>query len=371
MNPTRLLDLFCELVRIDSPSRHEAAMAARCECELLDLGFEVRFDDAAEKIGSDTGNLIAYRAGEREGQLILSAHLDTVEPGNGVEPVVCDGVIRSAGDTILAADDKAGIAGILEALRCCIRTGEALPDVWILFTVCEELSLLGSGALAHDALPAGAPCYVFDASGTPGCIIVGSPCHYTLRATFTGRAAHAGVNPETGISAISMAAAAIDAMPLGRLDEVTTANIGVISGGLEANVVCETCSIVGECRSIDTTRALVQKEVMTEALEAAAKRFGGEVDIDWTLDYDALVYEESDPVIQKAVKAVRLIGLTPQFCRSGGGADANILATRGTKAVTLAIGMSNVHSTEEYITIEDLNATARLAQALLLNGEVD
>ena len=210
MNPTRLLDLFLELVRIESPSRREGAMAARCERELLDLGFNVRFDESAARTGSETGNLIARRAGTAPGCVVLSAHMDTVEPCAGIEPVVSDGVIRSAGDTILSADDKAGIAGIFEALRSLIEAGADLPEVWVVLTTCEELSLLGSGALAKDALPAGAPCYVFDADGSPGTVILGSPCHYTLRASFRGRAAHAGVEPEAGVSAIRMAAAAIE-----------------------------------------------------------------------------------------------------------------------------------------------------------------
>ena len=224
MNPIRLLDLFCEIVRIESPSRHEAAMAARC----------------------------------------------------------ADGVVRSAGDTILSADDKAGVAAILEGVRSVVEEGAPRPDVTVLLTTCEELHLLGSGALAPDALPAGAPCYVLDADGAPGSVITGAPCHWTLEAAFAGRASHAGVVPEAGISAIQMAAAAIEAMPLGRIDEATTANIGVIAGGRETNVVPEACMLRGECRSLYPERAEAQKAAMTVALEQAAARFGGTVDIDWT-----------------------------------------------------------------------------------------
>lgn len=365
MNASRLLDLFIELVHIESPSRHEAAMAARCATELQGLGFAVYFDDSAAQTGSDVGNMVAFLPGTTSGSVVLSAHLDTVEPCKGIEPLVVDGVIRSAGETILSADDKAGVAGILEAVRTVVEEGAPRPDITVLFTTCEELSLLGSGALASDALPSGAPCYVFDADGAPGTIILGAPCHYTLRAAFSGRAAHAGVEPEAGISAIRMAAAAIEAMELGRLDEATTANIGLIEGGREVNVVADACMLAGECRSLYPERADAQRAAMTAALEGAAARFGGTVDISWRTDYGAVLYDESDPFVQGIAAAARTAGLEPHFHYSGGGADANMLAARGVRAITLGIGMTNFHSVDEFITVEDLEGTARLAEALI------
>lgn len=365
MNPHRLLDLFVELVRIESPSRCEAATAARCATELQELGFTVRFDDSSVQTGSNTGNMIATLPGTATGNVVLSAHLDTVEPCAGIEPVVAEGVVRSAGQTILSADDKAGVAGILEAVRSVVEEGALRPDITVLLTTCEELSLLGSGALAADALPVGAPCYVFDADGAPGTVIIGAPCHYTLHATFVGRAAHAGVEPEAGISAIRMAAAAIEAMELGRLDEATTANIGLIEGGREVNVVADACTVVGECRSLYPERADAQRAAMTAALEGAAARFGGSVDISWRTDYTAVLYDESDPLVQGIAAAARAAGLEPRFHYSGGGADANMLAARGVRAITLGIGMTNFHSIDEFITVEDLEGTARLAEALI------
>ena len=319
MNPTRLLDLFCEIVRIESPSRREAAMAARCADELRGLGFSVRFDDSAAQTGADTGNLVAHLPGTAPGRVVLSAHMDTVQPCAGIEPVVEDGVVRSAGDTILSADDKAGIAAILEGVRSVVEGGAPRPDVTVLLTTCEEQHLLGSGALAPDALPAGAPCYVLDADGAPGTVITGAPCHWTLEAAFVGRASHAGVVPEAGVSAIQMAAASIEAMPLGRLDEATTANIGVIAGGRETNVVPEACTLRGECRSLYPDRAEVQKAAMTVALEQAAARFGGSVDIDWTFSYGAVLYDEDDALVQTAARAARAAGLEPCFRHDGGG----------------------------------------------------
>ena len=327
-------------------------MAARSAVELRGLGFSVRFDDSAAQTGADTGNLVAHLPGTAPGQVVLSAHMDTVQPCVGIEPVVEDGVVRSAGDTILSADDK----------------GAPRPDVTVLLTTCEELHLLGSGALAPDALPAGAPCYVLDADGAPGTVITGAPCHWTLSAAFAGRAAHAGVCPEDGVSAIAMAAAAVAAMPLGRLDEATTANVGFIEGGGATNVVPDACTLAGECRSLYAERAEAQKAAMTEALEAAAARFGGTVDVAWTKSYDAVLFDEEDELVQAIARAARAAGLEPRFHRSGGGSDANVLAARGVRPITLGVGMASFHSADEHIAVAELEGTARLVEALIAEG---
>ena len=336
--------------------------------ELRRLGFEVSFDDSAERVGSDTGNLVAHLPGTRTGHMVFSAHMDTVQPCAGIEPVVVDGVVRSAGDTILSADDKAGVAAIFEGVRSAVESGSPRPDVTVLLTTCEEQHLRGSRALADGLLPAGAPCYVLDADGAPGTIITGAPCHWSLNATFSGRAAHAGVCPEEGVSAIAMAAAAVSSMPLGRLDEATTANVGFIEGGGATNVVPDTCALAGECRSLYAERAEAQKEAMTEALEAAAARFGGAVSIEWTKSYDAVLFDEEDELVQAIVRASRAAGLEPRFHRSGGGSDANVLAARGVRPVTLGVGMAAFHSVDEHIAVDDLEGAARLVEALIAEG---
>lgn len=368
MQANRLLDLFCELVRIESPSFSEAAMAARCAEELTSLGFEVRFDDSAPRVGSDTGNLIARLPGTRPGQVVFSAHMDTVQPCAGIQPVVVDGIVRSAGDTILSADDKAGVAAIFEALRSTLEADAPRPDITVLLTTCEEQHLLGSSALAEGELPEGAPCYVLDADGAPGTVITGAPCHWTLNASFSGRAAHAGVCPEEGVSAIAMAAAAVAAMPLGRIDEATTANIGCIEGGGATNVVPDACALAGECRSLYAERAEAQKAAMSEALEAAAARFGGEVSIEWTKSYDAVLFDEEDDIVQGIVRAARASGLEPRFQHSGGGSDANVLAACGVRPITLGVGMVDFHSADEHIAVADLEGAARLVEALIAEG---
>ena len=299
MKPDRLLDLFCELARIESPSRREALMAKRCKAELEGLGFTVRFDDSAERTGSDTGNLIAFRAGSVPGAVALCGHMDTVRPCKGIEPVVEGGVIRSAGDTILSADDKAGVAAIFEGVRSLIEAGEALPDVHAVLTTCEEMHLLGAGALDASFLPEGTPCYVLDADGDPGTIINQAPCHCTFTATFRGKSAHAGVEPERGVSALAMAAQAVCHMPLGRISAHTTSNVGVIECDGATNVVPGTCWLSGECRSTSLERARAERSAMDEAMRAAAAQAGGSVDIEWRTDYLPISYASDHPLVER------------------------------------------------------------------------
>lgn len=365
MEPTRLLDTFFDLVRIDSPSRYESQVAAYCVKRLEDLGFSVRIDESRAATGSDTGNVIAHLPGTAKGHIALSAHMDCVNPCCGVEPIVKDGIIQSAGDTVLGADDKAGIAAIFEALEVTLADGRPRPDITVLFTVCEELSLLGAGALEQDLFDGTVPCFVFDADGAPGSIILGAPYHYTLKAHFIGRAAHAGVEPERGVSAIQMAAEAIAAMPLGRIDDCTTANIGMIEGGREVNIVADSCTIDGECRSLYEDRVSAQRDAMTHALEAARERFGGSIDIDWRLDYPGVLFDEADPMVFKLFTAARNAGLEPRTSISGGGADANLLSTKGAQAITLGIGMTRFHTHDEYISVADLEGTERFIEAII------
>ncbi len=365
MNEARVLDTFFDLVRIDSPSRHEAHVARYCERALAALGFEVAFDGSASETGSDTGNLIARLRGTAPGRIALSAHMDCVDPCAGVEPVVEDGVIRSAGQTVLGADDKAGIAAILEGVRSVIESGDSRPEIVVVLTTCEELSLLGALSLDPNVLAPGDACYVLDAGGSPGTIILGSPRHYEFEATFAGRASHAGAAPELGISAIQMAAQAVSSMQLGRIDEQSTANVGMIEGGTAVNVIADSCVLRGECRSISVERSEEIRRALTEACERAAASYGGEVDVRWHLDYESTAYTAEDDIVRTAVRAAKSAGLCVQLGNSGGGADANAHVTRGVRAITLGIGMTDYHSVDEHISCEDLNGSARFVEALV------
>lgn len=370
MNAERVLQTFLDLVRIDSPSYREAAVAAYCARALAEAGCDVRFDDTAASTGSDTGNLIAVLPATAgcAGAIALSAHMDNVEPCCGVDPVIEGGVVRSAGDTVLGGDDKAGVAAIIEAVRSVAESGAVHPRVVVVLTVCEEESLVGATAIDASVFPEGASCYVLDAGGAPGTIVLGSPCHYEFEAAFQGRASHAGAAPEAGISAIAMAAAAVAQMPQGRIDEITTANVGAIDGGTAVNVVPERCVVRGECRSIERDRAERVKDEITRACETAAAAAGGSVEVRWHLDYESTNYAPDDEIARRAVRAARSCGLEPAMANSGGGADANAFATKGVAAITLGIGMANYHALDEHIAVRDVEDTARLAEALIVQA---
>lgn len=369
MEVNRTLALFERLVKIESPSWHEAEMARACEEELLDLGFSVTFDASAEQTASEVGNLIAHRAGDAPGAIAFSAHMDTVQPCAGIRVRRVEDergeVLCSAGDTILSADDKAGIAAIFEGIRASIEGGAPMPDIFVLLTTCEEQSLLGSSSfeLAHRI--AGLDCFVLDADGAPGSVICQAPCHHTMDVTIHGKSAHAGVEPEVGISAIEVAAKAISSMELGRLDDATTANVGVIEGGIATNVVAEMCRFQAECRSVFPERAEAVKQQMANAVRTACDAFGATADIAWETDYPEVNCTEDSPIVQRAKRAIDACGLPFAAVRTGGGADANVLRGMGVNAITLAIGMANFHSITEYIKVQDLLDDARLVEALI------
>ncbi len=364
MSDARLLDTFLDLVRIDSPSGSEAACAAYCHAALEALGCTVWTDDSAAQTGSDTGNLIAELPGDLPGVIGLSAHLDCVEPCRGVEPRIVDGVIVSAGDTVLGADDKVGLAATIEALRRLVESGEPRPTVKALFTVQEEVGLVGAKYLSADDASCDL-CLVLDADGRPGGIVVAAPTHYTFCAEFRGRAAHAGVQPELGISAVQMAADAVSRMELGRLDAESTANVGSIRGGSATNVVPARCELTGECRSLVRERVEELRERMDAALREAASAGGGSVEIVWKREYEGFGVPTDAPEVQLVSGACEDVGLVPRTYRTGGGSDANVLASMGVRTLALACGMAGVHGTHEQLAIADMEALTDLVLAAI------
>jgi tripeptide aminopeptidase len=364
MSDERLLETFLDLVRIESPPGFEAATAKYCARELEAAECRVWFDDAAEATASDTGNLIAELAGNAPGVLALSAHLDVVEPCRNIQPVVTDGVIHSAGPTILGADDRAGLAAAIETVRRVAESDASRPTVRVIFTVQEEVGLHGAKFLRPEDVACDL-CLVLDAEGAPGGIVVGAPTHYTFTAEFSGRASHAGVAPEKGVSAIAMAAHAIDAMQLGRLDERTTANVGSIRGGRATNVVTARCDMTGECRSLDRERVEGVRAAMDTAMKASAERFGGSVDVCWHLEYEGFEFPTECPQIDLVSAAIRDAGCEPTTYHTGGGSDANVLATLGVPTLALACGMTGVHGTSEQITVADLCSLTAICEAVV------
>ncbi|MCK4300456.1 MAG: M20/M25/M40 family metallo-hydrolase, partial [Planctomycetes bacterium] len=340
----RLVSTFLELVQIDSPSGHEEEIARHLTAELKSLGLTVERDT--------TGNVIGLLAGEGP-PILLSAHMDTVEPGRGVKPVITNGIITSDGATILGGDDKSGVAAILEVLQVLVERELSHPPLEVALTTSEETGLNGAKGLDLSTLRA-KEGIVLDSGGEIGTIVVSAPSQDKLRAVVHGKAAHAGAEPEKGINAIVVAAEAIAAMPLGRIDEETTANIGRIQGGTATNIVPDRTEMAGEARSHDERKLEAQVQAMTEALKETAERHGATVEIDVQRSYSAFKLSEEDDIVRRAVAAATTLGLTPALVPSGGGSDANIFNAGGITTINISSGMDKVHTTEERLAVDDL-----------------
>lgn len=361
----RLLDTFTELVAIDSLSGHERAMADRLKVKLGDLGCLVREDNTGKVIGGSAGNVIGVLRGNVAGPtLILCAHMDTVTPGEGKQAVLTNGEIRSNGRSVLGADDAAGIAIILEALRVVKESKYSHPSIKVIFTVAEEMGLQGAKnidlGLVDNTLG-----FVLDAGGPVGTIYVSAPFHRKFIARIRGKAAHAGEEPEKGINAIQVAADAIVRMRLGRIDTETTANVGLIQGGTATNVVPAEVEIKGEIRSLKKEKLLKQSVQIEESVRSAALDYGAHAEIEMVDNYDGFSLKENNPAVVLAAKAVKAVGLTPVLASSGGGSDANILNAKGVPTVNLSIGMEAVHTTDEHIKVADMVLAAKILIALI------
>jgi tripeptide aminopeptidase len=356
----RLLHEFLELVKIDSVSGQERSICDALKGRLAALGLTVYEDNAGGAMPEATGNIVARLDGPQSGpRLLFCAHMDTVEPGRGIKPVVgAEGMVTSEGETILGADDKAGIAAILESLRIVIDEKIPHGGITVAFTVREETGLIGARSL--DPSLKATYGFVLDATGPPGDIVVRAPSQDKIAATVHGRAAHAGVNPEAGINAIYVAARAIAAMNLGRIDAETTANIGVISGGKAINIVPDTVYLEGEVRSLKKEKRAEHTALLCGIIENTAREAGTRAEIYTELLYDGFDLQEKAPVVQVAVHAAIRCGLAPSLTQSGGGSDANILNARGIPTVNLATGMENVHTTRERIRVVDMVDLTRL-----------
>jgi len=355
VNPDRLLYTFLEMVQTDHGSGQEQLLAQRIVARLRSLGL---------KAGTDkVGNVVAYLPGKGE-PLLLNAHLDSVNPCTGVVPEVEGGIIRSDGRTVLGADDISGVAAIVEALQVISEGKIAHRPVDVVLTVEEETGLTGSKNLSYSDLKARMGVSL-DGGGPLGAIVVAAPSHNVFSATVLGKAAHAGAAPEEGINAIRVAAEGIARMLLGRVDADTTANIGEIRGGTATNIIPDRVQIEGEVRSRDERKLRQQTQAMTESLEEAARAHGAEVKIQVVRAYNGFTLTDEDDVVRLAVRAVQAIGVTARLEATGGGSDANIFNAHGIACTNLSTGMMRVHTTEEYIAVEDLVRTARIVLELV------
>lgn len=366
INKERMVKEFVSLVSIDSQPLKERQVADAILSIMQGLGLDIFEDAIASKIGGDTGNIVAMVKGNlpKVPTVSFAAHLDRVSPGLGIKPQIRDEVIYSDGTTILAADDLAAVVQMLEAVRVLKEQNIPHGDVELLFTVSEESGMRGAKNFDRSLLKSDV-CYFLDGLGDVGAVINQAPSQARIAVKLTGRPAHAGLSPESGISAIQVAADAINHMNLGRIDAETTCNIGTIKGGLATNIVPELVEIMAEVRSRNEAKLQAQVKHIVSGFETAASKWGAIADITVSHSYPALNVAADDPAVLWAMQAVRNIGITPRLEATGGGSDGNILAGKGLTSIVLSVGMEKVHSKDEYIKIAQLAKGAEMVLAII------
>ncbi|WP_201713421.1 tripeptidase T [Rossellomorea arthrocnemi] len=367
INEERLLNEFLELVQIDSETKEEAEIAKVLTKKFSELGVEVFEDDTMGETGHGAGNLICTLKGNKEGvdTIYFTSHMDTVVPAQGVKPTLKeDGYIYSDGTTILGADDKAGLATMLESVRVLKENNISHGDIQFIITVGEESGLVGAKALDSSLVKAKYG-FALDSDGKVGNIIVAAPTQAKVKATIYGKTAHAGVAPEKGVSAITIAAKAISKMPLGRIDEETTANIGRFEGGKATNIVCEQADILAEARSLIPEKMEAQVEKMKAAFTSVAEEMGGKAEVEVQVMYPGFKFKDGDEVVEVAKRAAKKIGRPSELLTSGGGSDANVIAGFGVPTVNLAVGYEEIHTKSERMPVEELNKLSEMVVAII------
>ena len=366
VNEKRLLEEFLEIIQVDSETKFEGKIVKVLRDKLTELGLEVFEDDTASITKHEAGNLFAFLKGNVEGAdaLMFNAHMDTVSPGVGIKPSVKDGWVVSDGTTILGGDDKAGVAALLEVIRILKENKLPHGDIQFVFTAGEESGLAGARALDPKHLKAKYG-YSLDTGGKVGIVNTQAPARYSVTANIHGKSAHAGVAPETGVSAIQIAGKAIANMPLGRIDFETTANIGVIQGKSPLNVVCDHVLVSAEARSTDKAKLDAQIKAMTDAFEKAAEEFGGKVEISVEIFYKSFKLGEESPVVDIAKRAAAKIGRSCTISAGGGGSDGNIFNGHGVPTAVLACGYEDCHTKNEKQSVEELYKSAEMVLAII------
>jgi tripeptide aminopeptidase len=370
----RLAADFVLLCETDSPSREEGDIAALLQTIFARLGAdEILEDESKAATGSNTGNLIIRFAGGTDREpIFLNCHMDTVEPGRGVKVRREGDTFFSSGDTILGSDDKSGIAAVLEAIRCVRENNLPCRPLEIILTTCEEIGLLGAKSL-DPAMISARIGYALDSTGF-GTVITGAPAANRLEITVRGVAAHAGLHPEWGVNAIALAAQALNAAPMGRIDDESTVNFGTIRGGTATNIVPDQVTIHGEARShsmatLDSLTRQVERafvQAVADWRDPTGQAKGNpELSFAATPDFPAMLLNQNDPAIQLIDRAAASIGLQLEYKIAGGGSDANIFNGHGLQTAIISTGMTHVHSTDEQVDLQDMVDLARLLIALI------
>ncbi len=370
INQVRLIDEFTKLVSIDSPSYKEREMGDYVKNKLRLLGLTVIEDGAGERFGGNCGNIYGFLSGDpAKKPLLFCAHLDTVEPSRGKTAVIeDDGTIRSSGNTVLGADDLTGVAVMLEALTAIKEQNIPHGPVEVLFTVAEEVYTKGSQAFEF-AKVMSEEAYVLDLMGSVGTAAYSSPSILAFTATVHGRASHAGFAPQKGIHAIVVAADAISLMPMGRIDEETSMNVGTITGGLGTNIVPDKCVVKGEVRSFSHEKAKRQAELIKKQFERSCSAAHATLDFDVYAPAKAYETPLDHPVVTRFERACNKLKLPVSLIKTFGGSDNNVIAQHGIAGIVVANAMKNIHACDEFTTVEELIRAADLTLLLMTIGE--
>ena len=381
INEKRIINEFKKLVSFDAESYEERNIADYLKEQLQLLGLQVEEDNAGELLreisGKDgsrsAGNIYGYLKGnvsekgsleQRTEGILLSAHTDTVEPGNGKKMVLHeDGIITSDGTTVLGADDAAGLVEILEALRVIQEEKLAHPDIEVLFPVAEEPYAQGSRIFDYSKIKA-KQAYVLDMSGAVGRAAIAAPSIISLRVQVKGKTAHAGFCPEEGIHAIQIAAKAIAAIPNGHVSADTTVNLGTIQGGTARNIVPDSCIVTGEIRSMNHEQALEQAHKIQTIFQQEAEREGGFVEVEIIEEFKAYHIRQEEPVVQRFLRACEELGFSGKLEETFGGSDNNHFTAHGIRGIVVANAMNEVHTTNEYTSVDELVRSAELVLKL-------
>lgn len=377
-NRERMTEHLMKIIRIDSPSKREESVALALQGEMEDLGAQCSYDDAGTKVGGNVGNLfveIKGNTGEAP-TFLLSSHMDTVSPGEGIKPRIENGIMKSDGTTILGADDKSGVSIIVEVIRTLKEQNIPHGDIEVAFTICEEIGLLGARYFDTSRLDS-TYGIVLDSS-TPNRLVLKCPSSDYLTFRVHGLESHAGLCPENGINAIKIASDAIANMTIGRIDHETTANIGIIDGGTAVNIVPNLITVTGEARSHDNDKLDRQVQHMCECFHNAAANYSvaleGEkkipaIDIDINRVYQKMDVSPSAKITTMVDRAVSNLGHTIEHHTTGGGCDANYFNDKGIECVNLGTGMYELHTVNEYLVLDEFYRSADIIlETLKLNA---
>lgn len=360
-----IIEDFLEMVQIDVQSRNERSIADLVKQKLGELGCEVKEDGTGQLIQGNTGNIIAKLAGDESAPaIILNAHLDRVKNGDNIKPIVTEDKITSDGTTILAADDVAGIAAILDGIRKLKAENKPHGDIEIILSVCEEQGVVGSRLLDYSSLKA-KMAFVFDSPGGVGRLVNQAPSKSKIKVQVYGRSAHAGNEPEKGLNAIKIAAAALVQVPDGRINERTTANYGIIKGGDSVNVVCDYVEILGEVRSTSTEEMRQYIEDIKRTFDKIALGFNTTIRVESEELYETFYVNEDELVSKVAKRALKSIGAEARFTPGGGGMDANNFNKAGIRAIGVATGYSKNHTLNEQLYMPDLIKAGELVKEII------